>query len=110
MAPPKTAVARVPSCARCCASFMVFSRARLEIGVALRPSIAVGWYIFGKKPGDQIGLPPRGMWPCKTTKPGKFWFCVPSPYVTHEPTAGRPCRNMPEFISNMAGVWLFDCE
>src|SRR5262245_44461453 len=39
-------------------------------------------------------------------KAGRFWFSVPSPYVTHEPTLGRTIRGSPQFISISAGSWL----
>ena len=40
-------------------------------------------------------------------KPGRFWFSVPIPYVTHDPTQGNPIRAIPVFIWNCAGEWLF---
>ncbi len=38
-------------------------------------------------------LPPLGCTPLEisTTKPGRFSFSEPRPYVTHEPIEGRPC-------------------
>jgi hypothetical protein len=49
-----------------------------------------------------MGKPPGHI----TTKPGRFWFSVPSPYVIHEPTLGRICRASPQFISRSDGSWL----
>jgi hypothetical protein len=39
-------------------------------------------------------------------KPGRFWFSVPSPYITHEPKHGRACRASPQFISIKDGSWF----
>ena len=36
-------------------------------------------------------------------KPGKFWFSVPRPYVTHEPMQGRGRRASPQFMSRKEG-------
>ena len=41
-----------------------------------------------------------------TMKPGRFWFSLPSPYVTQEPTLGRISRASPQFISMSDGSWL----
>src|SRR5262249_41190574 len=43
-----------------------------------------------------------------TTKPGRFSFSLPSPYVTQLPTDGLPIRGSPVFIMKRAGLWLFD--
>ena len=43
-----------------------------------------------------------------TTNPGRFWLSLPRPYVTQEPTHGKPIRAMPVFIMKRAGEWLFD--
>ena len=37
---------------------------------------------------------------------GRFWFSVPSPYVTHEPRLGRTSRASPQFISSSDGSWF----
>src|SRR5206468_12530967 len=42
-----------------------------------------------------------------TTNAGRFWLSVPSPYVTHEPTHGKPMRFIPVLIWKRAGEWLF---
>src|SRR5262245_49261828 len=39
-------------------------------------------------------------------KPGRFWFSVPRPYVTHEPRLGRIISESPQFISINEGSWL----
>src|SRR3954464_8379696 len=41
-----------------------------------------------------------------TTKAGRFWFSVPSPYVTHAPSDGRPARTEPVFIWHTPPEWL----
>src|SRR5215467_504282 len=52
------------------------------------------WYTDGKNPLPHTLLPASGNFPpdVSTTKPGKFWFSVPNPYVTHEPMLGLPNR------------------
>src|SRR3954470_21871810 len=42
----------------------------------------------------------------KTTNAGRFWFSVPSPYVAHAPSDGRPARIDPVFIWQMPAEWL----
>src|SRR4051794_23473809 len=37
--------------------------------------------------------------------PGRFWFSLPSPYVTHDPTLGRVKRIEPVFIMRVAAAW-----
>ncbi len=51
---------------------------------------------------DPWGARGRG---CRTSRrtPGRFWFSVPRPYVTHDPTQGKPIRLMPVLIWNRAG-------
>src|SRR5918911_5388222 len=39
-------------------------------------------------------------------KPGRFWFSLPRPYVTHDPKLGRTSRASPQFISINDGSWL----
>src|SRR4051812_44843883 len=39
-------------------------------------------------------------------KPGRFWFSLPSPYVTHEPMLGRGSRASPQLSSISDGSWL----
>src|SRR5437588_12435700 len=64
----------------------------------------------GRKPAPQfwaefLGRPrPSGSY--MTMKPGRSWFSVPRPYVTHEPTDGKPIRGRPLLIWNRAGAWL----
>src|SRR6185369_3013124 len=55
------------------------------------------WYTDGKNPLPQTLLPASGNFPpeVNTTKPGRFSFSVPKPYVTHEPRLGRPSRGEP---------------
>src|SRR5918995_1617294 len=48
------------------------------------------------------GIPPGHM----QTNPGRFWFSVPRPYVTHEPRLGRTVRLSPVFINKNDGSWL----
>lgn len=43
-----------------------------------------------------------------TTKPGRFSFSLPSPYVTQEPRQGLPLRIRPEFIISIAEPWIGD--
>ena len=37
------------------------------------------------------------------TKPGKFWFSVPSPYSAQDPKLGRGCTLSPQFMSMSEG-------
>ena len=65
----------------------------------------------GRKPGLQFDACPLGN-PRPSvsyiaTNAGRFWFSVPSPYVTHDPTHGKPIRLIPVLISKSAGEWLF---
>src|SRR6266436_920403 len=41
-----------------------------------------------------------------TTYPGRFSFAVPSPYVIHDPSDGRPTWLNPVFIISIAGSWF----
>src|SRR5438046_2090409 len=41
------------------------------------------------------------------TNAGRFSLSLPRPYVTHEPTQGKPMRGRPVLIWNRAGAWLF---
>src|SRR6476620_8348011 len=41
-----------------------------------------------------------------TTKPGRFWFSLPNPYVSHEPRHGRENACSPVFICRHAPLWL----
>src|SRR5262245_24152406 len=43
-----------------------------------------------------------------TTKPGRFSFTLPRPYVTHEPMHGFPLRMRPAFIMSSAEPWIGD--
>src|SRR6185437_483593 len=61
----------------------------------------------GKKPDCQfseslIGRPLGHI----ATKPGRFSFSVPNPYMTQAPTLGRGCTESPQFISISDGSWL----
>src|SRR6185436_17264629 len=51
--------------------------------------------------GPTTGLPGQ-----RATKPGRFWFSVPRPYVIQEPRLGRIGCMLPEFIISRAGSWL----
>src|SRR4051812_1070009 len=52
-----------------------------------------------------IGPPSRAS---ITTKPGRLSHAEPRPYVTHEPSAGLPLCNRPEFIINRPEPWMGD--
>src|SRR5262249_37451024 len=41
-----------------------------------------------------------------TMKPGKLWFSLPSPYVSHDPMLGRENACSPVFICRQAPLWL----
>src|SRR5437016_1999339 len=61
----------------------------------------------GRNPACQfcdswIGYPPGHI----AMKPGRFWFTVPRPYVSHEPMLGRTSRASPQFISSSDGSWF----
>src|SRR5579859_7563413 len=68
--------------------------------------------MLGRKPPPQfwawpLGIPrPRVSY--ITTNAGRFCVSVPRPYVTHEPTQGKPIRVEPVLILNSAGEWLFE--
>ena len=51
--------------------------------------------------GPTTGLPGQS-----TTKPGRFWFSVPRPKVSHEPRLGRIGCMLPEFIIKSDGSWF----
>ena len=51
--------------------------------------------------GPTTGLPGQS-----TTKPGRFWFSVPRPKISHEPRLGRIGCMLPEFIISSEGSWL----
>src|SRR5437868_7948245 len=40
----------------------------------------------------------------RTTKPGRFWHSLPSPYVIHAPMLGLPCIPFPLCIKKCAVV------
>jgi hypothetical protein len=42
------------------------------------------------------------------TNAGRLRLELPRPYVTHEPTQGKPMRAMPVLILKRAGEWLFE--
>src|SRR4051812_42456352 len=64
----------------------------------------------GRKPAPQfcacpLGSPrPRVSY--MVTKAGRLWLSLPSPYVNHDPTHGKPIRLMPVLIWKRAGEWL----
>ena len=66
------------------------------------------WYTDGRNPLPHAPWPALGCTPLEisTTNPGRSWFSDPSPYVTHEPSDGRPVRGEPVNSSNSAGAWL----
>src|SRR5262245_11073531 len=43
-----------------------------------------------------------------TQNAGRLCDSLPRPYVTHDPTHGKPMRLMPVFILKRAGEWLFE--
>src|ERR1700757_3899918 len=64
----------------------------------------VPWYIGGKNAEFHSGGPTVvGTSGHNTTKLGRFLFCVPSPYVIHDPIDGRPATFAPVFIMIIAG-------
>src|SRR3954471_21482996 len=42
----------------------------------------------------------------RMTYPGRFLLSVPRPYVSHEPSEGRPTCVWPVFIISIDGSWL----
>src|ERR687895_2828897 len=60
------------------------------------------------KPAPQLRGPLMGevFESVRTQKAGRFWFSVPSPYVTHAPSDGRPARTEPVFIWHTPPEWL----
>src|SRR3954453_20273628 len=65
----------------------------------------------GRKPAPQFEAcpfgSPRPSVSYIATNAGRLSLTLPSPYVTHEPTHGKPMRDMPVLIWNSAGEWLF---
>src|SRR5262245_56621281 len=65
----------------------------------------------GRKPAPQFSAwplgRPRPRVSYMVTKAGRFALSLPRPYVTHEPTQGKPMRGKPVLIWNRAGAWLF---
>src|SRR5436853_6900284 len=66
----------------------------------------------GRKPAPQFWAGPFGT-PRPSvayiaTNAGRFALGLPRPYVTHEPTHGKPIRVMPVLILNSAGEWLLE--
>src|SRR6266851_10249401 len=67
----------------------------------------VPWCTAGKNAEFQSGGPTVvGTSGQSTTNPGRFLFSVPSPYVSHEPSDGRPTWLCPVFIISMEGSWF----
>ena len=87
------------------ASFRAAARGRRSVGPR-----GEGAYP-GKSPAEmRRPSSPRGPWGARgpsgsliTTNPGRFSASLPRPYVTHEPTHGKPMRGIPVFIMNRAG-------
>src|SRR5262245_50797732 len=52
--------------------------------------------------GPPVTSPPS----VSTTNPGRFWFGLLRPYVTHAPRLGRPARTLPVFIWHTEPTWL----
>ena len=76
---------------------------RLRSGTGSGPLVMrVPEYTPGRKSDDQIWLPAYGMSGASTTKHGRFWFSVPSPYVTHDPTLGRLNVTEPVWMPSVA--------
>src|SRR5262249_47491335 len=66
------------------------------------------WYRAGMNPAPQLRGPLTTvpLVSCMTTNAGRSWFSVPRPYVTHDPSDGRPARMDPVFIWQMPAEWL----
>src|SRR5262249_4706214 len=64
----------------------------------------------GRKPAPQFEAwpfgRPRPSVSYMVTNAGRFWLSLPRPYVTHEPTHGKPMRLMPVLVWNSAGGGL----
>src|SRR3954470_14198188 len=60
----------------------------------------------GRKDERQLETSATGRPGHIATKPGRFWFSVPRPYVTHAPTLGRAIWASPQFISMRDGSWF----
>ena len=78
-------------------SGVTWSFFRLRIGF-FRSDTKVPWCAAGRnaapywRPPSISGPGPMAM------KPGRFWFSVPRPYVTHAPRLGRVATRSPVFI------------
>src|SRR5262249_18322375 len=74
---------------------------------------ATPWWLAGRKPDVQLlgpeGGRPRGSG--RTTKAGRSWFSGPRPEESQAPRHGKLFMVKPEFMKNVAGVWLLllDC-
>src|SRR3954468_7910349 len=65
------------------------------------------WYVEGRKPLDQLEVPPLVPTPeLSTTKPGRVCDSLPRPYSAHAPMVGRPTWMLPPKRSNWPGWWL----
>src|SRR5919112_1321092 len=71
-----------------------------------RSDTSVPWYAAGRKLLLHSGAPWAGWAGLMTTKPGKFWFSLPMPYVSHDPRLGRLNTCSPVFICKHAPLWL----
>src|ERR1043166_3405554 len=65
----------------------------------------VPWNKGGIQPLDQLRTPSTGCPPgsVSTTYAGRLWLSDPRPYVTHEPSAGRPGCDLPVFMNQIDG-------
>src|SRR5262245_57757629 len=76
-------------------------------GFSVLLEMYVPWCTAGRKALFQSGGPTVvGMSGHRTTKPGRFLFSVPSPYVSHDPIEGRPTCVWPVFIMSIDGSWF----
>ena len=92
--------ARTSSRARCVSGVIPSGGSRSTIGSPVERN-RVPWLVAGLKPGLQSFGPPSGppRWSVITTNAGRLELCAPRPYVTHEPTLGKPIRIWPDCIS-----------
>src|SRR5687767_2408794 len=66
------------------------------------------WNTPGRYPLLQTLLPAVGSVPpeTSTTNPGRSWFSLPRPHVTHEPIDALPAIMLPVYSIISAGAWL----
>src|SRR6266436_458436 len=92
--------------ARCSSGVTPAGLDKYRTGSPLRRNITP-WYADGRNPLDHCAdwlmfdLPVLS-----TTKPGRFFDSLPSPYCTHAPIVGRPGSIWPASSNISAGWWL----